>query len=76
VVECVFEEYRNGTYKIISFMAKRARGLMARYAAMQCLTEPADLKGFAAEGYAFAAGVSEPQRLVFRRRLEPESRLA
>ncbi len=76
VVECVFEEYRNGTYKIISFMAKRARGLMARYAAMQCLTEPADLQGFAAEGYAFAAGVSEPQRLVFRRRLEPEGRLA
>ena len=31
VVECVFEEYKNGQYKVISFMAKRARGLMARH---------------------------------------------
>lgn len=68
VIECVFEEYRNGQYKIISFMAKRARGLMARYAATQQVVTPCQLEGFAAEGYAFDAAVSEPQRLVFRRR--------
>jgi cytoplasmic iron level regulating protein YaaA (DUF328/UPF0246 family) len=67
VVECVFEEYRNGQYKIISFMAKRARGLMVRYAVSQRLTMPVGLQGFAVEGYAFDAGASEPQRLVFRR---------
>ena len=67
VVDCVFEEYRDGRYKIISFMAKRARGLMVRYAVSQRLMTPASLQGFAAEGYAFDAAVSEPQRLVFRR---------
>jgi cytoplasmic iron level regulating protein YaaA (DUF328/UPF0246 family) len=67
VVECVFEEYRGGQYKIISFMAKRARGLMVRYAVSQRLMTAAGLQGFAAEGYAFDAGASEPQRLVFRR---------
>jgi uncharacterized protein len=67
VVECVFEEYRDGRYKIISFMAKRARGLMVRYAVTQRLMTPASLKGFSAEGYAFDAAASEPQRLVFRR---------
>jgi len=38
VVECVFEEHRNGQYKVISFMAKRARGLMARYAVTHHIT--------------------------------------
>ncbi|SDP85191.1 hypothetical protein SAMN05216303_1084 [Rhodoferax sp. OV413] len=67
VVECVFEEQRNGQYKIISFMAKRARGLMARFAATHRLTLPQQLQGFNLEGYAFDAAVSQPDRLVFRR---------
>lgn len=67
VVACVFEEYRNGQYKIISFMAKRARGLMARHAATHRLVTPKQLEGFDAEGYAFDASVSRPERLVFRR---------
>ncbi len=67
VVECVFEEHRNGHYKIISFLAKRARGLMARYAATHRLVTPQQLEGFAEEGYAFDAAVSRPERLVFRR---------
>lgn len=68
VVECVFEEWKNGQYKIISFMAKRARGLMARYATMQRLSLPRQLEAFDLEGYAFAAAASEPDRLVFRRK--------
>jgi len=68
VVECVFEEYRAGQYKVISFMAKRARGLMARYAAERRLVTPGQLEGFDREGYAFDAAVSRPERLVFRRR--------
>jgi cytoplasmic iron level regulating protein YaaA (DUF328/UPF0246 family) len=67
VIECVFEEYKDGKYKIISFYAKRARGLMARFAATQQLTTPRQLEGFNLEGYAFDAKVSQPERLVFRR---------
>ena len=69
VVECVFEEYKGGRYKIISFAAKRARGLMARYAATHRLSLPQQLQGFDLEHYRFAEDASEPDRLVFRRRL-------
>ena len=68
VVECVFEEYRSGQYKVISFMAKRARGLMARYAAQHRLVTPGQLESFDLEGYALDAAVSLTDRLVFRRR--------
>jgi uncharacterized protein len=69
VVNCVFEEFKAGLYKIISFNAKRARGLMVRYAIENKLTAVSKLQGFDAEGYQFAPAVSEPDRLVFRRRL-------
>ena len=69
VVECVFQEWKNGQYKIISFMAKRARGLMARFAISQRLSLPQQLQAFDLEGYAFAPAVSGPERLVFRRKL-------
>jgi cytoplasmic iron level regulating protein YaaA (DUF328/UPF0246 family) len=68
VVECVFEEDRGGQYKIISFSAKRARGLMARYAATHQVVTPQQLQGFHDEGYAFDAKISKPERMVFRRR--------
>lgn len=68
VVECVFEEYRAGQYKVISFMAKRARGLIARFAAQHRVVTPRQLEGFNAEGYAFDVAVSRADRLVFRRR--------
>ena len=68
VVDCVFEEYRNGQYKIISFMAKRARGLMARFAATHRVVTPQQLQAFDAEGYGYDAAASGPARLVFRRR--------
>ena len=67
VVECVFQEQRAGQYKIISFAAKLARGLMARYAATHRIVTPQGLKAFNLEGYAFDAEVSQPERLVFRR---------
>ncbi|MDB5964764.1 MAG: hypothetical protein JWQ72_1264 [Polaromonas sp.] len=68
VVSCVFEELRAGKYKIISFSAKRARGLMVRYAIEKKAASVRKLEGFDAEGYAFDAGASAPDRLVFRRR--------
>lgn len=67
VVECVFEEGRAGGWQVISFFAKRARGLMARYAVQHRLDELAGLRDFAEEGYAFAPAASTPDRLVFRR---------
>lgn len=68
VIECVFEDWKGGAYKIISFHAKRARGLMARYAIGHRLATPHALQGFDLEGYTFAPAASEPQRLVFRRK--------
>jgi cytoplasmic iron level regulating protein YaaA (DUF328/UPF0246 family) len=72
VVECVFEDWKTDRYKIISFFAKRARGLMARHAIEHRITQPEQLTGFAAEGYAFDPAVSMPDRLVFRRRIETD----
>ena len=71
VVECVFEDWKNGTWKIISFHAKRARGLMARYAITQRITTPRLLEGFDLDGYAFAPASSDADRLVFRRKAPP-----
>jgi cytoplasmic iron level regulating protein YaaA (DUF328/UPF0246 family) len=70
VVECVFEEWKAGKYKVISFFAKRARGLMARYVIQQRLATPEGLSAFQAEGYRFDPSASEANRLVFRRRVE------
>lgn len=67
VVECVFEELRDGRYKVISFMAKRARGLMARHVIRTRATRVAQLETFDAEGYALDRQASQPDRLVFRR---------
>jgi cytoplasmic iron level regulating protein YaaA (DUF328/UPF0246 family) len=68
VIECVFEDYKGGKYKVISFFAKRARGLLARYAIEKKIQNPEKLKDFKVEGYAYAASESDDNRLVFRRR--------
>lgn len=69
VVECVFEDWKGGQWKVISFHAKRARGLMARHAVVKRARQVKDLLDFDAEGYAHDAAASTPDRLVFRRRL-------
>lgn len=71
VVTCVFEERKPGGWKVVSFMAKRARGLMARHAITHKITTPKKLETFDAEGYAFSAEASTPDRLVFRRDAKP-----
>ena len=68
IIECVFEEWRPGGWKIISFSAKKARGLMARYAITRRVETPRKLENFNLEGYAFDPAASQPERLVFRRR--------
>jgi cytoplasmic iron level regulating protein YaaA (DUF328/UPF0246 family) len=70
VINPVFEDWKNGKYKIISFFAKRARGLMARYAAEHGILDPERLKDFDVDGYAFDAAASGEHTWVFRRRQE------
>ncbi len=69
VITPVFEDWKNGKYKIISFYAKRARGLMARFAIDKKITRPVQLQKFDRDGYAFDAGDSDATRWVFRRRV-------
>jgi cytoplasmic iron level regulating protein YaaA (DUF328/UPF0246 family) len=68
VIECVFEDYKGGKYKVISFFAKRARGLLARYAIQKHIQNPEKLKDFDLDGYAYEDSVSDVNRWVFRRR--------
>ncbi|CAG9173363.1 peroxide stress protein YaaA [Cupriavidus respiraculi] len=70
VITPVFEDWKGGRYKIISFHAKRARGTMARYAVTHRITDAGKLKRFREDGYAYDAAASDPTRWVFRRRLE------
>ena len=72
VVDCVFEERQaDGSHKVISFFAKKARGLMARFAIEQRARSARALRSFSAEGYALAPEVSGPDCLVFRRAHPP-----
>lgn len=70
VVQCVFQDWKNGAWKVISFHAKRARGLMARYAIQHKIAKPEGLQGFDLEGYAYDASASSADKLVFRRKLD------
>lgn len=69
VITPVFEDWKNGKYKIISFYAKKARGLMARYAAINGMTCVEELKSFDLEGYCFDAAGSTETSWLFRRKL-------
>ena len=70
IVTPVFEDWKGGRYKIISFHAKRARGLMVRYAIDRRLEAVDGLKDFDTAGYGFDATASDADRWVFRRRQE------
>lgn len=68
VITPVFEDWKNGRYKIISFYAKRARGLFARYAVLNRIDDPAQLTAFDSDGYRFDADASNDSTYVFRRK--------
>lgn len=70
VITPVFEDWSNGKYRIVSFYAKRARGLMVRWASLDGVTDPEKLKCFDLEGYGYDKDASDENRWVFRRRLE------
>ena len=69
VITPVFEDWKNGKYKIISFYAKRARGMLARYAAVNQIRDPEQLKQFDVDGYAYVPEASNDKSWVFRRKV-------
>jgi cytoplasmic iron level regulating protein YaaA (DUF328/UPF0246 family) len=62
-----FKDWKNGQYKIISFYAKKARGLMCQYAIRNRIAQAEDLKGFNLEGYYFSESQSDETNWVFLR---------
>ncbi|MGA9698275.1 peroxide stress protein YaaA [Acinetobacter sp.] len=71
IIKPVFLDQKNGKYKVISFYAKKARGLMARYIIENQLNQAEDLKSFNSEGYYFDAESSLNGELVFKRDEQP-----
>lgn len=67
VVTANFKDFKNGEYKMISFFAKAARGMMARYVVDTNAKTIDDLKGFNYEGYSFSEPMSKDNDLVFIR---------
>ncbi|MBK1789647.1 peroxide stress protein YaaA [Persicirhabdus sediminis] len=67
IITPVFKDEKNGKFKIISFYAKKARGLMAAWAIRNKITDPAELKNFSEAGYVYDAASSKDGQLVFLR---------
>ncbi len=67
VITPVFKDYKNGKLKMISFFAKKARGLMVRYIIDNNIEKAEDLKGFDYDGYAFDSKLSKENEIVFTR---------
>ena len=67
IIKPVFLDQKNGKYKVISFYAKKARGLMARYIIENKPNTVDDLKSFNTDGYYFDAESSLKGELVFKR---------
>jgi len=67
VITPVFKDQKNGQYKIISFYAKKARGLMSRYIIDHQLSAPEGIKQFDSEGYRFSEEMSKNDDWVFIR---------
>jgi len=70
IITPVFKDYKNGQYKIISFYAKKARGLMVRYMIDKRVSTPQELEKFDYEGYQYDAEQSNDTTMVFMRKQE------
>jgi len=67
IIEPVFKDWSNGKYKVVSFFAKRARGLMARYLIENEINDLDGVNGFQAEGYELNNELSSGNKPVFTR---------
>ncbi len=70
IITPTFKDCKNGQYKIISFFAKKARGLMARYILENRVEDVEGLKNFDVDGYQFSEEQSSSTELVFLRNQE------
>jgi cytoplasmic iron level regulating protein YaaA (DUF328/UPF0246 family) len=68
LVTPVFKDEKNGKYKVISFFAKKARGMMADFIVREGIQEPGELKEFKTAGYKYSAKESGGGELVFLRK--------
>ncbi len=67
VITPIFKDLKGEQYKVVSFWAKKARGLMARYIIQNRIDQPEQLKGFTADGYRFREEMSQADEWVFTR---------
>lgn len=67
IITPVFKELKNGQYKVISFYAKKARGLMTRFIIQNQISDPEHLKAFSADGYIYNPHLSKDKEFVFTR---------
>jgi hypothetical protein len=67
IISPAFKDLKDGQYKMISFFAKKARGLMSRFIVQNRLSDPEDLKAFDLEGYYFNNELSKGKDWVFTR---------
>lgn len=67
IVTPEFKDWKNGSYKMISFFAKKARGLMTRFILENNIDNPEELQAFESEGYVFNPDRSKPGKPVFTR---------
>ncbi|MDA9611681.1 peroxide stress protein YaaA [OM182 bacterium] len=70
VISPVFQDYKNGQYKIISFYAKKARGEMAAYVIKNKVKAPSKLATFDSSGYKYCAEISTTNKPIFRRKVQ------
>ncbi len=62
-----FKEHKNGKYQMVSFFAKKARGLMCRFMVQNRISNPEELKAFDLEGYYYNNDLSKGNSWVFTR---------
>jgi len=67
IITPAFKEYKNGQYQMVSFYAKRARGLMSRFIIQNQISDPEEIKAFTEEGYYFNNQLSKGDNWLFTR---------
>jgi cytoplasmic iron level regulating protein YaaA (DUF328/UPF0246 family) len=68
IITPVFKDWKNDNYKIISFFAKKARGMMSRFIIENQIDDPEKIKSFISGGYLFDQAMSTPNEWVFTRK--------
>jgi cytoplasmic iron level regulating protein YaaA (DUF328/UPF0246 family) len=67
IITPAFKEHKNGQYQMVSFFAKKARGLMSRFIIQNQITDPEEMKAFDLEGYFYNNQISKGDQWVFTR---------